>query len=178
MSLTNIILNSPLSAANLKPVMNLTPGGTDAVNNLATFITGIAGGLYPSSLSVNLGAVQASGTLIFASTGPTNGQQTSILNVLFTAVTSGATGNQFNINATPLTVATNLANAINASPQLAGKVTATVATVTTTAVVTITAVVPGLMGNGLNLDEGSLSNVTKTAMAGGTDGTSYSIDLL
>jgi hypothetical protein len=43
--------------------------------------------------------------------------------------------------------------------------------------VTITAVVPGLAGNGLELSAGTLANVTLGAMANGSDGTAYTIDL-
>ncbi len=55
-----------------------------------------------------------------------------------------------------------------------GKVTA----LAVGAVVTITAVVPGLVGNGLALSAGTLSNVTAAAFASGSDGTSYTLDFL
>lgn len=127
-----------------------------------------------ADLAIKVGAVQATGTLTVASTGSANGNQMSICNVLFTAVTSGATGNQFNISTTPATQAANMAAAFNASANLAGKVTAS----SNLGVVTFTAVTPGLMGNGLNLDEGSLANVTKSAFSGGTDGTAYDLNFL
>ena len=174
MSLTRIILDSDLSAAGLNSILNLEPGQLPALNNLINYLGGVSGGNYMANLAIKVGAVQATGTLTVSSTGSTNGQQMSVCNVLFTAVTSGATGNQFNISTTPATQAANMAAAINASANLTGKVTA----VAVGGVVTITAVTPGLMGNGLNLDEGSLSNVAKGVFAGGTDGTAYDLNFL
>lgn len=174
MSLTNIVLNSPLSATELKSVLNLAPGQLVGLNNFIDFLGGTAGGVYPASLAFKVGAVQATGTLTVAAGGSANNQQMAVCNVIFTAKTSGATGNEFNISATAATQATNMANAINASANLTGKVTA----VALNGVVTLTAAQPGLLGNGLNLDEGSLANVTKSAFANGADGTSYTLNLL
>lgn len=173
-SLTNIVMTSPLDAAGLKSVLNFAPGGLPALNNFIDFLGGTAGGLRPASLAFKVGAVQSTGTLTVATGGSANNQQMSVCNVLFTAKTSGATGNEFNISATAATQATNMAAAINASANLSGKVTA----LASLGVVTITAVQPGLMGNGLNLDEGSLANVTKSAFAGGADGTAYTLNFL
>jgi phage tail sheath gpL-like len=173
-SLQRIVIDTELSADGFKSVCDLAPGQLVAVQNFENYIAAIAGGNQSAILSFQVGAVQAAGTLTFASTGPTNTQTCSILNVTFTAVTSGATGNQFNISATPATVAANLAAAINASANLTGKVTAT----SELGVVTITCVVPGAVGNGLALSAGTLSNTTAGAFAGGSDGTSYVIDLM
>ena len=74
----------------------------------------------------------ATATLTFSSTGPTNNETFTLGNVTFTAKTSGATGNQFNISSTPAVVATNLAAAINASPNMAGLVTAGISSTTIT----------------------------------------------
>lgn len=175
MSLQRIIIDTgDLTAVGFKSVCDLAPGQLPALQNLVNYLGAIEGGLQMADLKIQVGAVQAAGTLTVASTGPTNSQTCSILNVTFTAVTSGATGNQFNISATPSVVATNIAAAINASANLAGKVTA----VAVGAVVTITSVVPGLVGNGLALSAGTLSNVTAGAFAAGSDGTSYDLDFL
>lgn len=132
----------------------------------------LQGGLQSTtSLKVLVGAVKAAGTVTFSSTGPTNTQTMTIAGVTFTAVTSGATGNQFNISATPATVAANLASAINAATSMAGIVTAT----SLLGVVTITAVVPGLIGNGLVVSAGTLSNTVVVTPVGGLDGTEYSL---
>lgn len=87
--------------------------------------------------------VAASGTLTLASVVATDtcvvGSQT------FTAVASGATGNQFNVGGTDTITATNLAAVINTV--LAGAVVAS----SSAAVVTITAVPVGIIGNQIKL---------------------------
>ena len=173
MSLMRIVLDSPLSAVGLKSVCDLAPGQLPALNNLLDYLGGVAGGNYMANLSILQGAVKASGTVTFASTGPTNGQTCTLFGVTFTAVTSGATGNQFNISATPATVAANIASAINAAASLAGIVTAT----SLLGVVTVRAVVPGKIGNGLVMANVNLSNTTISSLANGSDGTAYTLDL-
>ena len=174
MSLQRLIINTGnLTAAGFQSVCDLSPLKLPAANNLLNYIGSLCGGNQSAYINAQVGALQAAGTLTFASTGPTNTQTCSVLNVTFTAVTSGATGNQFNISSTPATVAANLAAAINASANLSGKVQASVAL----GVVTITAIVPGLIGNGLALSAGTLSNTTAVGFAGGSDGTTYNIDL-
>jgi hypothetical protein len=173
MSLQRLIINSDLSAVGFKSVCDLSMGGNDALNNFADYIGGLLGGNYMALLSFAVGAVQASGTVTFASTGPTNGQTCTIAGVTFTAVTAGATGNQFNISATPATVAANLVTAINASTSLSGIVTAS----SVLGVVTITSVVPGTIGNGIVIANVNLSNTTFVTLSGGDNGTAYSIDM-
>lgn len=168
------MITSNGTVAGFKSVCDLAPGGLPAANNFVDYLTGIIGGsLQGASLAFKVGAVQAAGTLTVATGGSANNETCSICNVTFTAKTSGATGNQFNISATAATQATNMAAAINASSDLTGKVTASASE----GVVTITAVVPGLIGNGLQLSAGTLANVTLGAFANGTDGTAYNIDL-
>ncbi len=148
-------------------------GGLDAVNSFENYVAQLSSGTQQGAkLDFNIGAVKASGTVTFASTGPTNGQTCTLFGVTFTAVTSGATGNQFNINATPATVAANFAAAVNAATSLAGIVTATSAL----GVATVSAVVPGKIGNGLVMANVNLSNTTFVTLAAGSDGTAYSID--
>jgi|HubBroStandDraft_3_1064219.scaffolds.fasta_scaffold137486_2 hypothetical protein len=108
------------------------------------------------------GPVAATSTWTFASTGPTNNETCTVANITFTAKTSGATGNQFNISATPSVVAANFAAAINASPNLKGICTAVAAS----GVVTLTAAVPGLIGNGIETGVGNLANTTVVAFGG------------
>lgn len=170
-SLTRIVVTSDLTAAGFKSVCDLAPGQLPALNNLVDYLGGVAGGNYMASLACKVGAVQAYGTLTVATGGSTAAQTCTICNVTFTARASGATGNEFNVSATAATQATNMAAAINASSNLTGKVTATASL----GVVTITSVVPGLMGNGLQLSAGNLGNVTAGAFANGTDGTAYTL---
>ena len=108
------------------------------------------------------GPVAATSTWTFSSTGPTNNETCTVANVTFTAKTSGATGNQFNISATPATVAANFAAAINGSTSLKGAVTASASS----GVVTLTSAVPGLIGNGIETGVGNLANVVVVAFGG------------
>ena len=172
MSLQRIILNTPLGADGFKSVCDLSVGQLPALQNLTNYLQSMPD-QQTGLLSINVAAVQAAGTVTFASTGPTNTQTCTICGVTFTCVTSGATGNQFNRSDTPATVAANLASAINAASSMAGIITATSAL----GVVTLTAVVPGKIGNGLVMANVSLSNTTISSFASGTDGTAYSLDL-
>lgn len=174
MSYVRLVINSSGTADDFKSQCNLAMGGDDAMNSFIDYCAGVNGGnLIGADFAFKVGAVQATGTLTVAAGGSANNETCSICNVTFTAKTSGATGNQFNISATAATQAANMAAAINASSDLTGKVTAEASG----GVVTITSVVPGLLGNGLQLSAGTLANVTLGAFANGSDGTSYSIDL-
>lgn len=105
----------------------------------------------------------------FTSTGTaTNSETATICNQTLTAVTSGAVpaNGEFNISGTVATQATNMALAINSIAALSGVVTATASL----GVCTVTAVAPGTIGNGFDITE-NLTNVTKTAWAGGVNAT-------
>lgn len=111
------------------------------------------------------GPVAATATI--TSTGSASNNETMLVaNQTLTAKTSGAVAanGEFNISGTVGTQAANIAAAINAVAALQKTVTATAAL----GVVTVTAVVPGTTGNGIQISE-SLTNVTATAFAGGTD---------
>lgn len=172
-SLQRLIITSNGTKADFQSNCDLSPGALPAASNFENYISGLIGGsIQSASLSFKVGAIQAAGTL--TSTGAATADQTcTVCNVTFTAKTSGATGNQFNLSATVGTQAANIAAAINASANLVGKVTATASL----GVVTITSVVPGLIANGLELSAGNLSNVAAGAFASGTDGTAYDISL-
>lgn len=114
-----------------------------------------AGSGSPPSIAVTVqdSEVRASGTLTLASVVATD--TVTINGVTFTAVASGATGNQFNVGVSDTATATNLAAAINASVTslVSGYVTAS----SSAAVVTVTSAFYGLAGN-----------MTTLASAGGT----------
>lgn len=133
-----------------------------AIDKIAAFIQaqGLGRGV---NVVVNTGAVAATGLVTFTG-APSNNETLSIANVTFTAKTSGATGNQFNIGGDVATTAENLATAINASSDMAGIISAS----SSAGVVTLTSLVPGTIGNGLELSE-SLSNATVTAFASGAE---------
>lgn len=164
-------LSVPVSEATLNGWLRLNASSVstrqpDSIQRISSYFAAIAGGPFAGSCVVTTGAVQATGLITVTSTGPTNGETITIANTVFTAETSGATGNQFNINASATVVAANIAAAVNASADMAGIVTATSAL----GVVTLTAVAPGNIGNGLALAE-SATNTTVTAFASGDDGT-------
>ena len=172
-SYQRIVLLSNGTNADFKSLCNLSAGQIPAMNNFIDYLGGLVGGsVQGASLAFNQGMVRAYGTLTVATGGSANNETCSICGVTFTAKTSGATGNQFNISATAATQAANMAAAINASASLSGIVTASALL----GVVTITAVVPGTIGNGLALSAGTLANVTLGAFANGSDGTAYTLD--
>lgn len=133
-----------------------------AIDTIASFIQSQIQGR-GVNVVVNTGSVAATGLVTFTG-APSNNETLSIANVTFTAKTSGATGNQFDIGGTVTETAENLVTAVNASSNLAGIVSASNAA----GVVTLTALVPGTIGNGLELSE-SLSNATVTAFASGAE---------
>lgn len=123
---------------------------------------------------LNSDAVAATGTLTFSSTASNN--DTTVINgITFTAKTSGATGNQYNIGASATASATNLTAAINTSTTtlIAGSLYATSAA----GVVTLNAI-PGLVGNymtvAVGVDSGSVCAASGARLTGGLEDTSVS----
>ncbi len=173
-SLQRLVITSNGTKADFQSQCDMSPGKLPALNNIVDFLAGLAGGQRIGALLTwKVGAVQATGTITFTSTGPTNAQTMTLCGVTITAVTSATLKNQFTRSNTPSVDATNLAAAINASPDLTGICTAVAAL----GVVTVTAVVPGLIGNGLVTANVDLSNTTIVSFANGSDGTAYSQDL-
>lgn len=173
MSFQTIIIETEQSADSFKSNCNLAPLGLDAVNNLAEYIVGVAGGQYPSSIVANVGAVKATGTIVSTGTAANN-ETATILGETVTAKTSGAVlaDGEFNISATPATQAASIAAMINAMPEFVGIISAAV---TSGGTVTVTASVPGVIGNGLKMADVNLANVAITSFANGSDGTSYAV---
>jgi hypothetical protein len=173
MSLMNVLVSLPSQTAqDFKDICNLAPGSNQAVRNLANLFNRINIGESYGTITVNSGSVQAAATMTVSAGGSGDGETCVVAGVTFTAKSSGASGNQFNVSATAATQASNMAAAFNASTDLAGIVTAAAVG----AVVTITAVLPGVMGNGLVASD-ALANVATVSFAGGTNGTQYVLDL-
>lgn len=138
---------------------------------VARYLEALAAGTtqYPASVQCTnseASGVAASMTVTFASTGPANTQTGSIGGKTLTAKTSGAVAanGEFNVSATPATVAANFLAAVNAY------IPGVVAT-RSGAVVTITARDKGVPGNLITSLVGTLANTTfsGTALSGGVD---------
>jgi hypothetical protein len=151
-------------------------GSWHNVFRLMDYLRGFAKGTRRGSMLVKSGAVKASGTVTFTSTGPVNDETMVVAGQTITAKTSATPGElEFTRSNTPSVDATNLAALLNSHTAFAGVVTASAAS----GVVTIKAAVPGLIGNTLTLTE----SMTNTAVSGsgtlasGTDGTAYNLTL-
>jgi len=157
-------------------VCDLSPGQLPALNNLIDYMGALSGGNQMASLSINVGLVAASGTVTIASTGPTNSQTMGLNGYVLTAVTSSANPvlGQFNISATPATVATGLAAAVNGMTGLKELCSA----VANGAVVTISYKQGGALGNSVKFANVNLSNASFSGsgtLASGSDGTAYTL---
>lgn len=146
----------------------------DFRTTFTNFIKGEGAGMQPyTSMQVRNGAVAASGTITFSSTGPAADETVTVNGVVFTGKASGATGNQWNVSTTPSVNATRLAAAINASAT-AG-ITGVISASADGAVVTVTCITPGTIGNSLALAESAANTaVSGAALANGSNGTTYS----
>lgn len=177
MSLTRITTNTPDSATSVANHIN--PQATSPMQtklNLANWFQGMSMGTYPDATSVEIdtGAVKASATVTFSSTGPVNDETMTVAGVTITAKTSATPGAlEFTRSNTPNTDAVNLAALLNAHASFTGIVTAAV---TATGVVTITAAVPGTIGNAIGLTE-SMTNtgVSGALLSGGLNGTQVTL---
>jgi hypothetical protein len=139
-------------------------------NNLIDLLAAMAGGSMNGSLAVTIddgNDVAASGTLTLASVVATN--TCTVNGVTFTAVASGATGNQFNVGGTDTITAVNLASAINGS--ITAGVTGVVSASSAAAVVTVSAIAAGAGGNSLALAGGTHITASGSTLAGGVTAT-------
>lgn len=174
MALTEVTISTPLTVAQDAALQHLNGlGSWRNIFQLLSYFRGFAKGTRRGNWRVRQGTIQATATI--TSTGIATAADTvTVANIVLTAVASGAVpaNGEWNISAVVATQAASIALAINSIATLTGKVTATSAL----GVVTITSVVPGLVGNGLQISE-SASNVTNTAFASGTNGTSYNLTL-
>jgi hypothetical protein len=174
------VLTVPETADQFASLMGIqsspTPEAHTSIKGMVNYLQGILGGVRSGSISLYNGAVQNTAVLTVSAGGSANDETMVLCGVTFTAKTSGATGNEFNISATAATQAANMVAAFNASADLTGIVTAS----NVLGVITITATLPGKFGNALVVTE-SLANVAVTTSfatsAAGSNGTIYSFDL-
>lgn len=131
--------------------------GTRIINYITSLITGTEGAMSSSvppsiAISIQENEVQASQTVTLS--GNLTANDTLVINgVTFTAVASGATGNQFNIGGSAALTIVAAAACINASATalIPGYVTAAATSAT---VLTVTSVFYGLAGNTMTIAEG------------------------
>ena len=167
-----------INKASIGATASYAKSSTSAVVTCTAIASGTAGNLTWSQSGSNVtlaGSTAMSGgangpaaaTATITSTGTATAAETMLVcNQTLTAETSGAVpaSGQFNISGTVAVQAASIALAINSLPALKNQVSAT----SSLGVVTVTSLVPGTIGNGLQISE-SLTNVTATAFAGGTD---------
>src|SRR5262245_50881874 len=120
MSLLRIDLDVADAQGTVDGLLLLSKGGRGfMLDQLAQYLDRLASGNANfNSGKIVTGAVKASGTVTFSGV-PTAGDTVTANGVVFTAVNSGATGNQFNVGASAAAAALNLKNAINASASAA-----------------------------------------------------------
>jgi hypothetical protein len=173
-SLQRLVITSNGTALDFISQCDLKPLGLPAVNSVVDYFAGLSGGnVSGASLAWKVGCVQAVGTITIATTGPTNGQTATLFGVTWTAKTSGAAAAaEWTVSTNATTAAANLAASINGYVAFQGIVSAT----SLAGVVTVTAAVPGKIGNGLFMVNVDYSNATFVSLAGGTDGTAYTIN--
>jgi hypothetical protein len=139
--------------------LNSTEYRTNLVR-LSTYLealaTGAVSGVNGSNKCIVGGFTNAYGTITLSSTGPVATNTFTLNGVTFTAIASGATGNQFNIGGSLAATAANIASAINASTSDA--VSGVVSASSSGAVVTISALAPGKLGNGNTVAAGTFAN--------------------
>ena len=167
-SKVRIDLTIPTTAATYtaktRPI-NGGPAAPESIQRIASYFEAISGGSYAGRINETIGAVQATGTVTFSSTGPTNTETMTIANVTITAVSGTPSGNQIKTNASATVVATELAALVNSSSSFAGIVSAT----SSAGVVTLTSLAPGNVGNGLELSAGTFANTVVAGFSGGSE---------
>lgn len=141
----------------------------NAFRNLGKFFESVGIGARGFNGYVVQGGAQATGTVTFSSLA--NNNTITVNGVVFTAKTSGATGNnQFNLGANDTAAAVNFAAALNSSGAPA-KIIGVVSASPAAAVTTITFIEAGAIGNLGTLAISANGSVSAANLAGGTDGT-------
>lgn len=178
MATIRVVLNVPgIAAANAAAGLERSPVAQQkyqAINRLQDILGGVSSGAFSGgsptmqiSIDGSGSAAAASGTVTCASALAAD--TVTINGVVFTAVASGATGNQFNVGGTDTAAATSLAAAINGSAT--ALIQNTVSATSALGVVTISAKVPGVAGNAYTLasSNGSRLAVSGARLTGGTN---------
>lgn len=169
MSVFNVRCATADSAATLLEFLNMN-STQFSMRHLKNEFEGLEQGTRTAYVTVSTGGTQASGTITLSSMVATD--TVTINGVVFTAIASGATGNQFNVGGTDTITATNLAATINASTS--AKIVNQVLASSATNVVTVTALVSSSIGNLYTLAISAHGSVSGAVLTGGVDGTTAS----
>lgn len=160
-----------LSSAQMQQMLPQNADNPKAfVTQFKNLLDGLSGGVYNGVINCKLGAVQGSRSGTFTGV-PLNNETCVINGVTFTAKTSGATGDQFNIGGSAALTATAMISAINASTT-AGILDVILASSGGSGVVTLTSKQAGKVGNAIDLTE-AFTNFTwaGAVFTGGTQDT-------
>lgn len=112
------------------------------------------------------GDVAATGSITFSSTSAANGDSVTVNGQAIGFVTAGAVGFQLDVTGVPATDATNVADMINANPQVFQ-----VSAVPAAGLVTLTALVAGVAGNTITTVKSGVNiAVGGATLAGGSSG--------
>lgn len=164
--------------AGLQSQCDLSMGGLDAMNSFMNYVAGLTGGsaLPGASVVFEMGMAKATGTLTFASVVATD--VFTVNGVSFTAVASGATGNQFNVGADDTLTAADAVRAINASASALVSGDAGVTATSALGVITLTARTAGVTGNAITITSADATITPSDArLTGGSDGTVTTVAL-
>lgn len=164
--------------AGLQSQCDLSMGGLDAMNSFINYNAALTGGsaLPGASVVFEMGMAKATGTYTFVSVVDTDAF--AINGVTFTAVASGATGNQFNVGGSDTLTAAAAVAAINASASALVSGDAGVVATNLLGVITLTARTAGVTGNAITITSADATITPSGArLTGGSDGTATTVDL-
>ena len=168
MALLNLRCRVSDSKATLLSRLNVNTSTNIDTFELEKYIGNIADSAQDAYLIMAVGPVQASGTVTFSSLA--NNDTVTVNGVVFTAKTSGATGNvQFNLGANDTAAAANFVVKLNASTA-PNKIVNTILATSAGAVTTITMIPGGQVGNLGTLAISAHGSVSGANLTGGTDG--------
>lgn len=181
MSFQRIILETRATAQEfneiVRPLANDAPA---TMARLAQWVRSMGGGVREGEVEICYGMVCAVGTIVFTDQ-PNDNETLRVGSATFTAQSAGAGANEWNIVSGGTAAADANGNAvlvaalINEHASLSKYMVATVSAGT----VTVTMLVPGEIGLGVTLEEGSggMTNCTVTGFSSGSDGTTTDLAL-
>lgn len=183
MGVLKLSVSTARDAATLTSVFEAVTGKHALANRIVNFITAVMSGnelalsatVAPSiAISIQDNQVAATGSFTFSNFSTAN--DTILVNgVTFTAVASGATGNQFNVATTASGQAVNLATTLNGSVSglVSGYISASGGQVGSNGVCNITSIFYGLAGNQCTIakgtDAGSVVTVSGARLTTGAE---------